>query len=93
MPHKPKRVDIHPIPLLDMPVQFATINRLRLDTVWERSAQYDADGRGKVIEHIRATAPGKLSSEAPEAGWVGASGAPCREHNQHARPVWIWWTE
>lgn len=73
------------------PKDFTTLNRQPGDLKWEESYQYDAHGRGKVVEHIKATAPGRLKSEVPEAGWVGPAGYPCREFTDGARPVWIWW--
>lgn len=75
------------------PSDFTVLTRQPGDMVWEDSYQYDAHGRGRVIEHIRATFAGRLRSETPQAGFVGNAGLPCREDANGAKPVWIWWAD
>lgn len=81
------------ISALPEPRHYAAVNRLPSDTVWEESIQYDRFGRGKTLEHIRATTPGKLVSDVPEAGWINMQGVPCGEFTNGSRPAWIWITE
>lgn len=73
--------------------KFITLGRIATDLDWEHSIQYSAAARQRVVNFMRASAPGELESDLPRAAWMGLSGNPCEAYKDGMRPVWVWYTK